>query len=76
MKIVSGLRIRWRCLVCGTSGRKISRASVWSHQNRWLVAPESSMGSAARYVIISIKISAAMMPDSGATLPSQIGRST
>ena len=31
-------------------------------------------GSAARYVIIRMKISTAMMPDSGATLPSQTGR--
>jgi len=31
-KMVMGLRIRWRCLVCGTSGRKMSSERVCVHQ--------------------------------------------
>ena len=44
-KTVTGLSTRCRCLVCGISGRKISSASVCSHQfdlpaQRFLVEPQ------------------------------------
>ncbi len=73
-KTVTGLSSRCRCLVWGTKGRNTRIVSVCAHHSRRL---DSQPGTKVpRYVIISKKISSAMMPDSGDNGPSHFGRIT
>jgi len=43
-----GESTRWRCLVCGMSGRKTRRARVWVHQRALTSALPSATKKAAR----------------------------